>query len=145
MSLVPTQLLRLMEHRRGAPPPYTFRCALIGGAHAPAELVARAHRAGWPLALTYGATEMCSQATTAPPELTRQKAGTVGPPLKGVEVRIDDHGEILTRGETRAIGYVGVGSGTSVQDPPSLLDTDSGWYHTGDLGHFDEDGRNTRF
>jgi O-succinylbenzoic acid--CoA ligase len=140
MSLVPTQLLRLLEHRRGAPPPDTFRCALIGGAHAPAELVARAHRAGWPLALTYGATEMSSQATTAPPELTRRKAGTVGPPLKGVEIRIGDDGEILARGETRAIGYVGVGDGTSAKDVLSSLGTDSGWYRTGDLGHLDEDG-----
>ena len=136
VSLVPTQLLRLLDARRGAPAPDGFRCALIGGAHAPAELVGRALRAGWPLGLTYGATEMCSQIATAPPERTRDKTGTVGRPLAGCDVRLSADGEILARGPTLALGYV-VGS-----DPTGLApvaDAD-GWYHTGDLGRIDEDG-----
>lgn len=133
LSLVPTQLRRLLEVRRGAPPPPSLRCALIGGAHAPADLVARALRAGWPIALTYGATEMSSQVATAAPAETAAKPGTVGRPLEGVEIRIDRTEEILTRGPTRALGYVVDGT------VHPLADVD-GWYRTGDLGRLDPDG-----
>lgn len=132
VSLVPTQLHRLLEHRGGRPAPDRLRCVLVGGAHAPVSLVERALEVGWPLALTYGATEMSSQIATAPPALTRAKRGTVGPPLPGVEVRVDDAGELWTRGPTRALGYVGGGAG-------ELADGD-GWYRTGDLGRMDDDG-----
>lgn len=132
LSLVPTQLLRLLDHRAGTPPPDTFRCALIGGAHAPASLVDRAHGDGWPLGLTYGATEMSSQIATAPPALTRSKPGTVGLPMPGVELDVEPDGSIRTRGPTRALGYLGdVG--------PPLAEA-GGWYRTGDLGHMDADG-----
>ena len=130
-SLVPTQLLRLLEHRRGTPPPSSFRCALVGGAHAPAELVARALSRGWPVALTYCMTEMTSQVATAPPCVVRAKPGTVGRPLDGVDLRISEGGEILVRGPTRA-AWIGLDSGP-------LADAE-GWYHTGDLGRLDEEG-----
>jgi O-succinylbenzoic acid--CoA ligase len=130
-SLVPTQLLRVLDHRGGKPPPATFRCALIGGAHASYELVRRALEDGWPLALTYGMTEATSQVATAPPGLVRAKPGTVGRPLEGVEVRLEEDGEILVRGPTLATGYV------ASAEP---LTDDAGWYHTGDLGRLDEVG-----
>ncbi|MEQ9399318.1 MAG: AMP-binding protein [Longimicrobiales bacterium] len=132
MSLVHTQLLRLLDHRAGAPPPSSFRCVLLGGAHTPATLLARALAEGWPVALTYGMTEMTSQVCTAPPDMVRAHPGTVGPPLDGVELRLADDGEILVRGPTRAVGYLGGG--------PDLADAD-GWYHTGDLGELDPVGR----
>ncbi len=130
-SLVPTQLLRLLDARGDRPPPSAFRCVLVGGALAPDDLVRRALALGWPIALTYGMTEMTSQVATAPPSLVRRKPGTVGPPLDGVELRISGIGEILVRGATRASGTVG----TRVP----LVDAD-GWYATGDLGHLDEEG-----
>ena len=132
LSLVPTQLHRLLEYRRGLSAPSRVKCALIGGAHAPASLVARAHAAGWPIALTYGATEMTSQIATAPPVRVREKPGAVGRPLGGVDVRLSEDGELLTRGATQALGYVGPRAGE--------LTDDEGWYHTGDLGRVDEDG-----
>jgi len=131
MSLVPTQLLRLLDERGDRPPPRTFRCALIGGAHAPPDLVRRALDAGWPLALTYGMTEMTSQVATATPAEVRAKPDAVGKPLEGARIRIADDGEVLVRGPTLAAGYVGT-------DEP-LADAD-GWYHTGDLGCVDADG-----
>ncbi|MDP2955741.1 MAG: AMP-binding protein [Longimicrobiales bacterium] len=132
-SLVPTQLHQLLEERAGGPPPppSTFRCALVGGAHAPPELVRRALEAGWPLALTYGMTEMASQVATAVPGEVRRKPGTVGKPLEGVGVRVAGDGEVLVRGPTLALGYVG--------DDAPLTDPE-GWHHTGDLGHFDDEG-----
>jgi acyl-CoA synthetase (AMP-forming)/AMP-acid ligase II len=94
-------------------------------------MVARALGAGWPLALTWGMTEMTSQVATAPPDLVRAKRGTVGAPLAGLEVRVGDDGELHARGPTRARGYVGT---------DEALADDGGWYATGDLGHFDDDG-----
>ena len=131
-SLVPTQLLRLLDESHDAPPPPTFRCALVGGAETPSALLARAHAAGWPVALTYGLTEATSQVATATPELTRRKPGTVGRPLSGVEVRVGADDEILVRGRTLASGYVGHGVG-------AMVDAE-GWHHTGDLGRLDAEG-----
>lgn len=130
-SLVPTQLLRLMDAWGGNPPPDSLQCILLGGAAAPESLLDRALDAGWPVALTYGMTEMTSQVATAPPEATRAKPGCVGGPLRGVEIRMAVDGEIRVRGATQALGFVGV-------DQP-LADSD-GWYSTGDLGRVDEDG-----
>ncbi|MCG6956685.1 MAG: AMP-binding protein [Gemmatimonadetes bacterium] len=129
-SFVPTQLMRLLRHRERRPPPPSFRCALIGGAHASGDLVAEALAANWPLALTYGMTEATSQVATADPDLVRAKPGSVGRPLDGVELRIDADGEILVRGPTLATGYVA--SGGRITDH-------RGWYHTGDLGKLDDE------
>jgi o-succinylbenzoate---CoA ligase len=131
VSLVPTQLLRLLDARGDGRAPPSLRCALVGGAAAPAGLVARALEAGWPLALTYGLTEATSQVATAPPNVVRLKPGTVGRPLPGVELKLADDGEILVRGRTLASGYVAT--------TESLVDSE-GWLHTGDLGRVDADG-----
>lgn len=131
VALVPTQLLHMLDARGDRRVPRSLRCVLIGGAHAPSDLVARALDRGWPLALTYGMTEMTSQVATAPPKLVRRKPDTVGPVLDGVEIRFTGEGEILLKGPTQAIGFVGVST--------PVADTD-GWYHTGDLGALDEEG-----
>jgi len=59
---------------------------------------------------------------------------TVGPPLKGVEVRIAEDGEILVRGELVMLGYWQAPADTA----KTVID---GWLHTGDIGHLDEGGR----
>ncbi|TCD06619.1 long-chain fatty acid--CoA ligase [Erythrobacteraceae bacterium CFH 75059] len=68
----------------------------------------------------------------------RPRAGiamaSVGPPLRGVEVRIAEDGEILCRGELVMQGYW--------QNPAeSARALKDGWLHTGDIGHLDEKGR----
>ncbi|MGB3167394.1 MAG: long-chain fatty acid--CoA ligase [Alteraurantiacibacter sp.] len=68
----------------------------------------------------------------------RPKAGlkmdTVGPPLRGVEVKIAEDGEILVKGELVMNGYW--------QRPEDTERTVAdGWLHTGDVGHIDEKGR----
>ena len=62
------------------------------------------------------------------------KMDTVGPPMKGVEVRIAEDGEILVRGELVMHGYWHNPAETAraIQD---------GWLHTGDIGHLDASGR----
>jgi len=62
------------------------------------------------------------------------KMDTVGPPLRGVTVRIAEDGEILVQGELVMQGYWR----NEAQTATTLVD---GWLHTGDVGHLDECGR----
>ncbi len=70
------------------------------------------------------------------------KMDTVGPPLRGVEVRIAEDGEILVRGELVMHGYWRNDAETArtlkadPADPTGLP-----WLHTGDIGHLDHKGR----
>jgi long-chain acyl-CoA synthetase len=80
----------------------------------------------------YGATEMGPVVTFTRPE--RNVLTTVGEPLPGIEVRIADDGEILARGPGRFLGYWENPNATA-----AAIDAD-GWYHTGDLGAFTDQG-----
>ena len=62
------------------------------------------------------------------------KMDTVGPPLRGVEVRIADDNEILCRGELVMHGYWQ----NEAETQRTIVD---GWLHTGDIGHIDGRGR----
>ncbi len=73
----------------------------------------------------------------------RPRAGiamdTVGPPLRGVEVRIADDGEILVHGELVMHGYW---HNEAETDRALRPDADGKvWLHTGDIGHIDDRGR----
>ena len=80
----------------------------------------------------YGMTETAGAFTTNRPDAFR--LGTVGRALPGVEVRIADDGEILTRGPLNTPGYLNLPDRTA-----ELVDAD-GWLHTGDIGFLDPDG-----
>jgi len=123
-SLVPAMLRHLLDARGDRPAPSSLRCLLVGGAATAERLVVDALARGYPLALTYGLTEACSQVATAPPQLVKEKPGTVGLPLDGVELRLGTSGEICVRGPTVA----------------SALADGDGWLATGDRGFFDDDG-----
>lgn len=141
-SLVPTMLSRVVEALDGAPAPNGLKAILIGGAHAPHQLIESASGAGLPVCTTYGMTEMCSQVTTATPS-EAMGGGHSGRALTGNEVRISDQGEIQLRGPTMALGRLrwpegqAISGGFTCQLEPVAVD---GWYHTGDLGEIDRDG-----
>ena len=89
----------------------------------------------------YGCTESSALISAQPNE--QRRIGSVGKPVPGVEVRIEDadgnvlkageDGEICVRGPVLMTGYWNAPDATAfaVRD---------GWLHTGDVGHFDEDG-----
>ena len=81
----------------------------------------------------YGQTESGPVVSCNRPK-TGIKMDTVGAPLKGVEVKIADDGEILVRGELVMLGYWN-------NDAETARVIKDGWLHTGDIGHFDEKGR----
>ena len=62
------------------------------------------------------------------------KMDTVGPPLRGVEVRIAEDGEILVRGELVMHGYWR-------NEAETARALQGGWLYTGDIGHLDAHGR----
>ncbi len=65
------------------------------------------------------------------------KFGTVGPVLPGVEVKIAEDGEILTKGPNLMLGYY-----KEEQLTKDVID-EEGWFHTGDLGQIEEKGQLT--
>jgi long-chain acyl-CoA synthetase len=89
------------------------------------------HGIGLPITEGYGLTEAAPILTANP--LGAAKLGTVGKPVPGVEIRIDDDGEILARGPNIMMGYH-----NRPQDTADVIR--DGWLHTGDVGSIDADG-----
>ncbi|HTN14961.1 MAG TPA: AMP-dependent synthetase/ligase [Sphingomonadaceae bacterium] len=89
----------------------------------------------------YGQTEAAPVVSCNRPKVGL-KMDTVGPPMKGVEVRIAEDGEILVRGELVMQGYWQNPAETARALQPDPAEPDKGvWLHTGDIGHLDAQGR----
>ncbi len=103
----------------------------------------RAQLPGARLFVMYGQTEAAARLSYLPPERLDDKLGSVGMAIPGVELAVlrpdgkpanpNEVGEIAARGPNVMQGYLKDADGTR----ETLR---GGWLHTGDLGHFDDDG-----
>ena len=116
-----------------------FWAFVVGAAPLPPDLEEFWRRMGFAVIQGYGLTETAPIVTLNHP--FRTSKGSVGTPIAGVEIRIADDGEILVKGENVTSGYF-QGSPTSPTPSPEsqVLDKD-GWFHTGDVGERDDQGR----
>jgi long-chain acyl-CoA synthetase len=103
----------------------------VGAAPTPVEVLEFFHAIGLPLAELWGMSETCGAGLVNPPD--RIKIGTVGPPAKGIEVKLAEDGELLIRGDVVMIGYRNQPEKTA-----ETIDAD-GWLHTGDIAEIDAD------
>lgn len=105
---------------------------ISGGAPLSAEIGDFFHTAGFVILEGYGLTETTAAITCN--TLKDFKIGTVGKPLKGVEIKIAEDGEILTRGDVVFKGYY-----KRPEETAEALNS-GGWFHTGDIGVIDAEG-----
>jgi long-chain acyl-CoA synthetase len=141
-------------HKRFGP---RLRVLASGGAPLDPEMALKLESLGWRVAIGYGLTETSPLLTLNPPD--GAKLDSPGRPVSGVEIRIDtsavsddeseeqqqeqeenwtdephEEGEILARGPGVFAGY------RNLPEETEEVLTDDGWYHTEDLGYFDDDG-----
>lgn len=143
----PGKLLLRPLHARFGP---RLRVLASGGAPLDEELAWKLEGLGWRVAIGYGLTETSPLLTLTPPE--SPKLASAGRPIPGIEVRVDPsavpgatgeggytdrpgkEGEVLARGPGVFSGY------RNMPEETEEVLTEDGWFRTGDLGYFDEDG-----
>src|SRR4029077_20634619 len=103
-----------------------------GAAPTPLEVLEFFHAIGIPIGELWGMSETCGLGTINPPD--RIKLGTVGPPTPGVEIRLDDDGEVLIKADCVMPGY------RNLPEKNDEAFNEDGWLRTGDIGQIDEDG-----
>nr|WSW66282.1 long-chain fatty acid--CoA ligase [Streptomyces sp. NBC_00995] len=139
---VPTMYSALLRNGTGPALP-RLRLAVSGGSSLPVELLHAAERElGVTVLEGYGLSETSPVACFNPPDRPR-KPGSIGLPVRGVEVRLvaadggvagpGEVGELAIRGENVMKGYWN-------RPEADAAASRDGWFHTGDLARVDEDG-----
>ncbi|MGW0181220.1 AMP-binding protein [Nocardia sp. NPDC003345] len=110
-----------------------LRYAGLGGAAVPAAVSTRLEKLGITVFRSYGSTEHPSITGSLATDAAGKRLFTDGNALPGVEFRLSEDGEIISRGPDLCLGYT---------DPELTARTfdEQGWYHTGDIGVVDDDG-----
>jgi len=119
LSLVPTQLRRLLQTTKGKDALCQLKLILLGGSSIPETLLDQSAQLGLNVQTTYGSTEMASQVATG-------KSGFYQV-LPFREVRIAADNEVEVRGKSGFLGYLDV---TGLHQPFD----ENGWFKTGDIG-----------
>jgi long-chain acyl-CoA synthetase len=109
-----------------------LRVGVSGAAPLSIDVMEFFHAMGVPVIEGYGLTETASSTTANDPADFR--IGTVGRPVDGCEIKLDEDGEILIRSDSIFVGYY--------KDPEATAAvlTDDGWFRSGDVGEIDADG-----
>jgi malonyl-CoA/methylmalonyl-CoA synthetase len=129
---VPTMYSRLARSPRIAEL-RTLRVAISGSAPLPTSVWERINEAtGVAVLERYGMTETVM--LTSNPLRGERRAGTVGLPLPGVDVRLGEGDVVEVRGGNVFNGYLGR------PETSAAAFTEDGWFRTGDIGRFDADG-----
>ena len=97
LSLVPTQLQRILKTDKGSNSLREMKLILLGGSAIPESLMEQSSRLGLKLKTTYGSTEMASQVATSSPVKTKKGWLATGEVLPFREVRISSQNEIELR------------------------------------------------
>ncbi|MCK0176632.1 AMP-binding protein [Mycolicibacterium sp. F2034L] len=149
----PGRVLDLIEHEGlsiGGGPPYfvtslldhpncrpehveRFSTVGLGGSTVPATVTRRLADLGLFVFRSYGSTEHPSITGSRPSAPEDKRLYTDGDPRPGVEIKLTEEGEILSRGPDLCLGYTDDALTAKAFD-------DEGWYHTGDIGTLDADG-----
>ena len=111
---------------------WKFWAFISGGAALPQQAETFWNRLGYAVIQGYGMTETTSLISLNHP--FRSARGSIGKVFPGMEVRVDENGEILVRGENIATAYRQNGQNLSVAEA-------DGWFRTGDIAEKDENGR----
>jgi long-chain acyl-CoA synthetase len=109
-----------------------IRVIASGGVALPDEIALIYIGAGMPVVQGYGLTE--TSPVIAAGMIEDNRVGTVGQPIRNVEVRIAEDGEIEARGPNIMRGYY------NKPDETRAVLTEDGWFKTGDIGTLDADG-----
>jgi long-chain acyl-CoA synthetase len=104
----------------------------VGAAPTPVEVLEFFHAIGLPLAELWGMSETCGAGSVNPTQ--KIKIGTVGPAAPGVELKLDEDGEVLIKSDVVMLGY------RNLPEKTAETFTEDGFLRTGDIGEFDEDG-----
>ncbi len=106
------------------------KAAITGAAPLPAQILEWFGAIGVPLSEVYGLSETTGPMTFSP---NANKPGYVGQAIPGCEVKLADDGEVLCRGGNVYQGYLNQPDKTA----EAIVD---GWFHSGDIGVFDDEG-----
>jgi fatty-acyl-CoA synthase len=142
--LVPAQLDMMMANRRWSSADFSkLRMITTGSTIVPRHVIHAVHEKGVPLVQVYGSTETCPIAVYLKADEAMRKVGSTGRVGKHCQLRlVDGDGNDVAPGETGEIWIKGdnVMSGYWQAPQATAAVLVDGWYHSGDMGHQDEEG-----